>query len=469
MQLGDAVKNALPTTNVRAPPDAQTQLNLLHAPLRTLAKHLAPSLIVIDCGGEGQCGPNSLAYLLGLAGLPEADGLDGPSLRESVRDYVAVPSNLDRKTNCLRSDGSPFSLGDLIIVCLLAWPDRDLDKEVSVAAWAGAIAQPATWTDLAFVHVVADAYGVSIDAMCVDDLSEVWHMGRIMPCENNQGMPLAAELVVGLWWNRHMVAIAMPSRRGTAAPAGLNDAPPPPPAPDRPQGDPPSGPDASPAGDLSGAAGAAAGAADAAAGDLPLEEAAPVRRATLAAEQVSRLSPQPPAVRDLSAALAPHEMVVDCGGGGNCAPNSLAYLLRLLGQPQTALGCGNLAEGATVRARVVAHAAHLVSTNMLVAPGGNDAALHICEYLQVSMAAWPPSARHGREASPNNWLSLMGRLGAWADEAFMVVAADCYQITVECCLVRGAVVVRRDAFAPLRDAALPPVVVLLPRVMPAQA
>ena len=55
------------------------------APPLNLAKYVAPEMVVIDCGGAGQCGPNTFAFLLGLADVAT---LDGPELREAIRTYV---------------------------------------------------------------------------------------------------------------------------------------------------------------------------------------------------------------------------------------------------------------------------------------------------------------------------------------------------------------------------------------------
>ena len=83
--------------------------------------------------------------------------------------------------------------------------------------WANAIAQPATWTDLAFLHCVADAFEVSTNIMAVNDLSDVWLLGRLMPCG---GAAPKTELAVGMWVNRHLVAIALTPMRAAAETLG---------------------------------------------------------------------------------------------------------------------------------------------------------------------------------------------------------------------------------------------------------
>jgi hypothetical protein len=78
----------LPTA--RQNPLAATNLRELQSPLKTLAASVsAKGKFVVDCGGQGQCGPNTVAYLLGLAGLAE---IDGPQLRHAVVKHAMVPA-----------------------------------------------------------------------------------------------------------------------------------------------------------------------------------------------------------------------------------------------------------------------------------------------------------------------------------------------------------------------------------------
>ena len=414
IQLGEAT-GAL--TTVRAPPDAQTQLNILHAPLRTLARHVQPDgLVVIDCGGQGQCGPNTLAYLLGLADIAS---LDGPELREAVKAYVAVPSNLKRKTNCRRRGGSFYTLGELILECYASWPKSDDDHDaepgkVTVNLWAEAIAQPATWTDLAFLHCVADAYSVAINTVVVTDLSEIWHLGKLLPCD---GARVEVELAVGMWWNRHLVALALAPMAAQAEPRSVTIRE-----------------------EVELAVGTSC--------SVTIRDA-PTPHAALPTAEVSAYpDPWPAASRavlQLSSTLAPHEIAIDCGGGGDCAPNSLAVCLHLMGRIAPGTSPTNANEiGAHVRSLVVAHARQLVESNAEILPG-----LHIDAYLEASMQSWPVTARHGRATSAETWLAIMALPRTWADEAFLTLAADRFDLVVEYRVVGAAgIVTNCEAIAP---------------------
>ena len=111
---------SLPTAS--APPHAQTQSNILHPPLKTLACKLAPCRALVDCGGEGACGPNTFSYLLGLLQLAD---VDGPGVRKAIVDHVRSPGVVNRRTSVPFSDREENStFGELILLCIEHWPER---------------------------------------------------------------------------------------------------------------------------------------------------------------------------------------------------------------------------------------------------------------------------------------------------------------------------------------------------------
>lgn len=64
---------------------ALTEPRHLAPPLRSMARELAPERGIVDAGGQGQCGPNSLAHSLALVGKQP---MDGPELRRAVVDHL---------------------------------------------------------------------------------------------------------------------------------------------------------------------------------------------------------------------------------------------------------------------------------------------------------------------------------------------------------------------------------------------
>lgn len=179
-----------------------TPISMLSPPLRTLAHRLKPSRIVADQGGAGQCGPNTLAYLLGMVGLTDADG---PQLRTLVRDHALEEATLASLSSVLLEDDSPLLMRDLIQLNVENWPEHSLrGKPPTIASWVELIVHPDTWTDVAFTQLTSDLFKVSFHMIGVDDLSTVFDMGTMSPCN---GIASVALCEIGVWYNRHFVAI----------------------------------------------------------------------------------------------------------------------------------------------------------------------------------------------------------------------------------------------------------------------
>ena len=190
----------LPTA--RQNPLSATNLRELQSPLKTLTNAMsAQGKFVVDCGGHGQCGPNTLSYLLGLVDLAV---IDGPQLRLAVVNHVQSAAHRARITQLKDQQGRFYSLEGLILRCLEDDSGSIPSPLLTVESWCHHIAQPASWTDLAFLQVAADRYQVAISIHTVDDLSTVGHLGVILPCQHRR--PLAL-IEVGMWMGRHLVAV----------------------------------------------------------------------------------------------------------------------------------------------------------------------------------------------------------------------------------------------------------------------
>jgi len=200
--LPTATRNPLMATNLRE----------LQSPLKTLAGTLSMnSKFIVDCGGQGQCGPNTLGYLLGLVGSAT---VDGPQLRQAVVQHALAPAHRSRCTRFRDNQDRFYTLEGLILRCLA----DDLGHSPgalmhTVEAWCHNIAKPASWTDLAFLQVAADCYRVAIYIHTVDDLSTVGDLGVILPCDS---VPVAL-LEVGMWIGRHLVAVVTSDLAASAA------------------------------------------------------------------------------------------------------------------------------------------------------------------------------------------------------------------------------------------------------------
>ena len=150
----------------------------------------------------GNCGPNTLAYMLGLVKLTEVDGVQ---LRRIVSDHSKAEGVLQRTTSILLEDDSLISMEKLIQLNIEHWPSHALQgKSRTIETWQELILQPATWTDVAFVQLTADFFKVSFHHVGVDDLSSVFDMGTISPCDKVASVALCE---IGVWYDRHFVAI----------------------------------------------------------------------------------------------------------------------------------------------------------------------------------------------------------------------------------------------------------------------
>lgn len=177
---------------------------ILPPPLRSLAKSVAPSQILVDCGGQGQCGPNTLAYLLGLVGLFDRAGED---LRVEVVRHLEDTSVLEGRTNLKASKEAveTLTMRELVLDSIEAWPEgMRAGYEPTVKSWMELISRTEAWTDTAFVQACADRFSVCFALTGVNDLGDVFPMFVMGPLNRRKPQ---AWLEVGCWLNRHFVAL----------------------------------------------------------------------------------------------------------------------------------------------------------------------------------------------------------------------------------------------------------------------
>ena len=192
-------KRGLP--HVRLDSSLATPLGLLAPPLRRLASVLAPTRFIIDVGGMGQCGPNTLAMLLGHLSLFEGCGT---ALRLEV---VGHAQKIRRTMTGLCAPDEPsfeLTIAGLVEDCMRHWPPHALEgRTASFNLWCELMVLPATWIDFAFLVVSAECFSVAIASTGVDDRGNVFPVSLLEPLQDSP----KAWLEVGTWINRHMVAI----------------------------------------------------------------------------------------------------------------------------------------------------------------------------------------------------------------------------------------------------------------------
>ena len=129
----------------------------------------------------------------------------------------------------------------------------------------------------------------------------------------------------------------------------------------------------------------------------------------------------PAPLRLLAGALAPRELIVDCGGGGRCGPNSLAYCARNITVGPAAL------DGDQLRRAVCAHARFLISAQREWSSEPNAPPLTTRHMIEASMATWAP---RGMASTAEGWVRRMVSPTTWVDQAFLALAADWLEVTV---------------------------------------
>lgn len=209
--LGDLL---LPQADVRAgqaklprphlPADKATPRERLLPPLKSLSDAVAPSQMVVECGGDGQCGPNVLSFLLGLLRLYAGDGAQ---LRREIVGYVRDGHVLHTKTlfTWRARPNEYLTCQDLMLENMKRWPVSVLQgREPSVELWCSITEELHAWTDLTFLQLCSSRFGVAVQLIGVDDVGRVDEMMRLMPTEGGEPRAL---IFVGCWYAQHFIAI----------------------------------------------------------------------------------------------------------------------------------------------------------------------------------------------------------------------------------------------------------------------
>lgn len=212
---GGGAVPALPKPSL--PAERATDRRRLNTPLKSLADALAPDRLLVDCGGEGQCGPNALAFLLGLLGRFEGDGY---GLRREIVHFVRTSDVLGHATAFTWKDhpDSRLTCRDLLVENMKGWP-RDViaGRPLSPDTWCDTTVARDAWTDLTFVQLCASRFKVTVNLIGVDDLGRIHPMFPVEPTPASSQAEAACDM--GCWLGNHFVAVvdceSPPSRSST--------------------------------------------------------------------------------------------------------------------------------------------------------------------------------------------------------------------------------------------------------------
>ena len=168
--------------------------------LAVLAQRIGPSMGLIDCGGGGDCGPLTLAFLLNELKLST---LDGSQLRAAVVDHARACG-----AQLIFDPSTGTTLADLIIASFASWSPSDRPEEVepSLEGWCDIVEKAGEYTDAGFLCSASDLFRVRILVSAVDragaPVPEACFV--INPCDGAQPQ---ATLRIAALVRQHFVAI----------------------------------------------------------------------------------------------------------------------------------------------------------------------------------------------------------------------------------------------------------------------
>jgi len=198
---------------IRAPPNQEpNDASYLAAPvgdvdyeaqlpmaLKPLAAALAPRMIIVDRGGGGMCGQNSLAYGAACKGLTQ---LNGQELRAVVCAHGQAL--LDHDYVWSRRETPHLTLRTLLETSLRTWATG---KRLATAEqWLELMEKPTTWADQAFLALAADYLGANVRYYAVDSQGTLLHTGLLRPSDERWTAALP-DIAVALVLDQHYCAV----------------------------------------------------------------------------------------------------------------------------------------------------------------------------------------------------------------------------------------------------------------------
>ena len=185
-------------------------------PLRQLDATLRPDEQILDCGGSGRCGNNSLALTLARAEIAHVSG-------RQVREKVVLHAKelIDKHHIFSRGGGNEgvITTQYLLARSLASWPtNKGREAECTALEWIDKMGRPDTWVDAAFLAIAADCFQVIIKYYAVRENGVLSHEGFIEPSDATT--PIAT-LKVALVIEQHYSAIV--PCQDAAKPIGTQD------------------------------------------------------------------------------------------------------------------------------------------------------------------------------------------------------------------------------------------------------
>ena len=141
-----------------------------------LAEALQPSLEIVECGGKGACGPNSLAYAAWAHGLINSP--DGTHFRRMVmaRAEYLLQEKADWEVN---GDGTRLTVADMLAASYRSWAAKGVTP--TAQGWVRRMSLDTTWADQGFLALAADYLGAEVQYYAVGKDGVLDHINVIYP------------------------------------------------------------------------------------------------------------------------------------------------------------------------------------------------------------------------------------------------------------------------------------------------
>jgi len=194
--------------------------------LAPLVAALAPHKKLVECGGGGTCGPNSLSRVLAHARLHEGSGDD---VRRRVSDHATKLVHEEALWVQARHDVWPpvaeVSVRMLVESSFASWarsesmqkhagglPYPDGGQLLTADCWLAHMAAPTAWVDQAFLALAADCFAVDIALHVVLGTGVISHVQVMKPRET---VDVQARVELAYVEDQHILAI-LPSVSGAS-------------------------------------------------------------------------------------------------------------------------------------------------------------------------------------------------------------------------------------------------------------
>ena len=148
----------------------------LRPSMLALSEALAPGYRIEDCGGQGECGFNSLARGAQAARLAD---LSGSQLRRRLTDHARALLDAGYVWKPADEHTDERTVRQLLTDALASWAPQNV--KATAERWIAIMRHPGAWADQAVMALAADLFAVEVCYYLVDERGVLLHTDSFMP------------------------------------------------------------------------------------------------------------------------------------------------------------------------------------------------------------------------------------------------------------------------------------------------